>query len=470
MAKKPWSKESTRFEHNAYSSFSFGKEIQWGMIGLLATFITDIGIHASTAALILLLPKIWDAINDTLFGIILDRIKLKSGQKYLPWMRVGTAIITICLIFMYSVPMGMSSSGKAAWIVIAYLLFDTGYTMLDIPMFVFPSALTSSITERGEMLGNGRFFAMVGGMVAAITIPVIRPKLGWTACVAMLAILSGCAMTPLLVKSKERVNGEASEVTSDGITFKQMLMCLKTNSQIYALIITTFIVGMTGIDAIISLHVARICWGNEAYAALLMMAAMLPGLIFAKFIPALIRKFDKVYVFSAGCFVSCAAGVFMCLTGTTHLWVYIILSIFKGFGMMIFQIVAYMFSPDTVEFGAYRTGVNASGISLALMSFTNKLRGALVTSFSLALLGLIGFVSGEGAVQPVGLADKLWMLNTLLPALGYLIAGFLMLKVYKLRDKDVQIMSDYNNGRISKEEADRLLEKRYGSAAVHQGR
>lgn len=465
MSKKPWTKEVTRFEYNFYGIFSLGKEILWGMIGLLATYITDIGISAATAAIVLLVPKVWDAINDTLFGIIVDRVKLKSGEKYLPWMRIGTAIVCVCLIGLFAVPMGMSSAGKALWIVIAYILFDTGYTMLDVPMFALPSALTSTVTERGGILANGRFFAMIGGVLGGIAIPIIRPQLGWTMSAVILAIVACIAMLPLLAKAKERVNN--SVIQSEGIGAKEMWNYLKRNNQLYVILLTTFICGMTGVDAILSLHVARICWGSESMAALLMIVGLVPALILGKAVPAITKKFDKVHVFVAGCIVSAVMGVLMCLTGTKSLPVYLVLSVFKCCGMVAYQIIAYMFVSDTVEFAAYRTGTNASGISFALLTFCNKLRGALVTSFALGLLSLIGFVSGEGAVQPAGVADKLWSLNTLVPAVGFAIAAVLMLTVYKLRDKDVQVMSDYNNGKISKAEADEKLAAKYGAAAEH---
>ena len=35
---------------------------------------------------------------------------------------------------------------------------------------------------------------------------------------------------------------------------------------------------------------------------------------------------------------------------------------------------------------------------------------------------------------------------------------------YKLRTKDVQVMSQYNNGQISKEEAESKLAEKYGPA------
>ena len=48
------------------------------------TFLTDIGIAAATAAVILLVPKLWDALNDILFGYLIDRHTFRNGQKFLP--------------------------------------------------------------------------------------------------------------------------------------------------------------------------------------------------------------------------------------------------------------------------------------------------------------------------------------------------------------------------------------------------
>lgn len=465
---KKWNKEISRLEWNAYASFAFGKELLWGMIGLLATFITDIGISASMAAIVLLIPKVWDAINDTIFGVIVDRMKFKNGQKYLPWIKIGTLLVCVTIIGLFAVPMGMNAAAKAIWIVLAYVVFDTGYTMLDVPMFALPAALTSNITERGGVLANGRFFAMIGGMFGGILIPIIRPQLGWTFSAIVMAIVAAATMLLLPFKAQERVHN--TEVKSEGISFKDMLAYLKKNNQLYIVLLTTFVVGMTGIDAIISLHVARICWGSESMASVLMMASMIPALCIGKLVPTIIKKFDKVYVFVTGCIISVVCGVLMAVTGTSSLPVYIVLSVFKACGMVSYQIIAYMFVSDTVEYATYRTGTNASGISFALLTFFNKLRGALVTSFSLALLGAIGFVSGEGSVQPEGLAENLWRLNTLVPAIGFLIAAILMFFIYKLRDKDVQIMSDYNNGKISKEKADALLKQKYGEAFLHVGK
>ena len=82
----------------------------------------------------------------------------------------------------------------------------------------------------------------------------------------------------------------------------------------------------------------------------------------------------------------------------------------------------------------------------------------------LMILSTVGFIEGEGAVQPAGVADGVWGLFCLFPAAGFLVALVLLLLLYKLRSRDVQIMSQYNNGQISQEEAEALLADKYGPA------
>ena len=55
-------------ERAAYCLFFLGQNILWGFAGYVETFLTDIGFAAAAAAAILLVPKIWDAVNDVLFG------------------------------------------------------------------------------------------------------------------------------------------------------------------------------------------------------------------------------------------------------------------------------------------------------------------------------------------------------------------------------------------------------------------
>jgi Na+/melibiose symporter-like transporter len=98
----------------------------------------------------------------------------------------------------------------------------------------------------------------------------------------------------------------------------------------------------------------------------------------------------------------------------------------------------------------------------------------------LALLGLFGFktefeingikqeVSNFADLESINAIsqqtsealDGLWFTYNIVPIIGLIIA-LIIWKFYKLNDKDVQVMADCNVGKISKEDADKLLSKKY---------
>ena len=92
------------------------------------------------------------------------------------------------------------------------------------------------------------------------------------------------------------------------------------------------------------------------------------------------------------------------------------------------------------------------------------MKNALIGSIILFGLSSVGFIEGENVVQPEGVADGVWAIFCLLPAAGFAIALVILLLCYKLRTKDVQVMASYNNGEISKEEAEEVLASKYGKA------
>jgi hypothetical protein len=54
-------------------------------------------------------------------------------------------------------------------------------------------------------------------------------------------------------------------------------------------------------------------------------------------------------------------------------------------------------------------------------------------------------------------AKGCWHVLTWISAIGPVIAILILVKCYKLRDKEVGVIAMYNNGEISKEECERKL-------------
>ena len=144
----------------------------------------------------------------------------------------------------------------------------------------------------------------------------------------------------------------------------------------------------------------------------------------------------------------------------------IVMTMLKCSGMGFWSVVIYMLIADTVEYGTYKTGTRAAGISFSLQTFVAKLKNGIIGSVILFSLSMVGFVEGENAIQPVGVAEGIWGVFCLIPAIGFTIALVILLCFYKLRTNDVQTMALYNNGELSKEEAEAMLMDKYGAAGV----
>ena len=453
--------QTSKSERIAYCLFFLGQNILWGYAGYVETFLTDIGITAATAAAILLLPKLWDAVNDVLFGYIMDRFTFRSGQKFLPWVRIGTSAIGITTVALFAIPASLPQSIKVVWFLIAYILFDISYTILDAPAYALTTVMTSDIEERTSIIAGGKLWAMVGGVVATLLVPMLRPKLGWfTACVVFVAV-SIALMIPVLLKTKER--NTVSSAASDSASFRDMLVYLKGNRYLFVVLIAMLLLGLASLEQKMAIYAGRICLGQENMATLVSGGGALSVILVSALVPKLAKKWDKFYVLCGGLVFAIMMDIVAYFLGYSSLIVALVMTTLKCSGLGFWSVVIYMLIADTVEYGTYRTGIRAAGITFSLQTFVAKLKNGLMGSVILLSLSAVGFVEGEGAIQPVGVADGVWALFCLFPAVGFAIALAVLLLGYKLRSKDVQIMSQYNNGEITKEEAEAQLSAKFGS-------
>lgn len=103
-------------------------------------------------------------------------------------------------------------------------------------------------------------------------------------------------------------------------------------------------------------------------------------------------------------------------------------------------------------------------------TFANKLTAAVATIITGGVLTFVGYdVAAEKAATEAhkvveiavsqATVSGMWKASFIVPIIGQLLAiGFLF--AYNLRDKDVQIMSDCNAGKITKAEAEALLSQK----------
>jgi len=450
----------TGLESASYGLYFMGQNLFYILIYMyLNTYYTDIGITAAAVAIIALVVKIWDAVNDPIFGALMDKFHFKKGT-FVPWLRISLIGIPVATIIMFATPNSISPAGKIAWAVIAYMLWDTAYTLCDVPIFGLVTTITPNQEERTSLNAVGRVCAMLAALIVTIVIPSFREAIGgWTKTVILLSILGGITMLPICLTAKERVKAPEEEKEPD-YGLKEMFSYLKTNKFLMIYYIAFLFYGAFNVANSWGMYIARYCFNDEGVQTYIGLLGIVPIIIIGIFVPAMIKKVDKFKLYYISIIITLVATIIKYFVGYSSLPAFLIITVIQSLPVAIISVVMYMFTPDCVEYGHFKTGKRMPGITFATQTFFVKLQSAILTSFAALMLSIIGFKEGEGAVQAPGFTDKMWLLSCLLPVIGYAIV-LVILRFYKLNDHDVQLMAKVNAGEMDRAEAENQMINKY---------
>lgn len=161
-----------------YGMGSLGKDFALGVIGsYLLVFYTDVlGITAAAAGFILVVTKIWDAINDPIMGYIVDRTNTKWGRfrVYILFVPIPLAVFSgLCFV-----APDFSTTGKFVYALVTYTITGMLFTAYDVPLWGMLPSITETDDDKNKCISIGRFFTSLAMLLAtSLALPIIH-KLG----------------------------------------------------------------------------------------------------------------------------------------------------------------------------------------------------------------------------------------------------------------------------------------------------
>lgn len=452
--KKNLNYQSAPKERFGYGLYYFAQNIFYTFVTTyVATYLLNNGMNEAAIAAVLLAPKVWDAVNDPIFGVIVDKLKMKNG-RFLPWIKLSVVFIPLTTVALFAMPSTLSDWAKSVWVIVAYILWDMSYTMCDAPIFALATTMTSDIQERASIYSMSRFTGTLGSFIPMVAVPLMYGEnglnLGWFVTAAIVCSVGFALMLPICFTVKERSHATIEEQRSVG----SILKGFAGNKFLLVFYCCVLIINVTNTIQVLNPIFCQYVLGNETLATGLLVAVMGPILIDALVIPKLTRKIDKFYLYVGAVSLYCIISFIQYFIGYENMPLLIVTLVIKGIGLGGMTVLGAMFTPDCVEYGHYKSGQRNDGISFSIQTFVNKLVAAIVTSLSMAMISAMGFDSTN--VTPDG-TNAVWFMFTLFASIGSAIAIPILLCFYKLRDKDVRLMSQCNNGEISKEDCQAKL-------------
>ncbi len=468
--KNGWSTEPV--ERASYYSYFAGQNMIYTLFNVcLTTYLLFLGIDPIKSATIILIVKVWDAVNDTLFGAVFDLIKFKSGKKYLPWIRISTILIPLATILTFVIPSGSSETVKLVWFAVAYILWDTAYTLCDVPIFGILTSMSQSIDERNSIQSYKSIATYAGvGITSTLTTVLISEKVGmnYGMIATIICVVAFALMSPASFKLKERFRAESEET----FTIRSMFSYLFKNKYLLIYYLGLFFYSALNIGNAFNLYVSYYLFHSVLFSMLVGAIGTVPQLVISLLLPKIIRKYDKMKVNQVCLLLHVILSVVMWAIGYGNAVVYIILFTIRSIPLAVVALEMFMFTPDCAEYGYFKSGTEAKGITFAVQTFMAKLTGSISSALGLFILGLksVGWkvvevssfqeLEQSGVTQTQHALYMLWIIFMLIPAIGGLLA-FIVWCFYDLKDKDVQVMIDCNTGKITREEAMSRLSKKY---------
>jgi Na+/melibiose symporter-like transporter len=330
--------------------------------------------------------------------------------------------------------------------------------------------MTNIQSERTDLMAKSRITSYIGTIVAlgfGYILPTEQVGMSFTTIAQIVVVIAVLTMVWLPLFGKEHLMGSREKEKS--YTIREMFRYLAKNKYLLIFFGGLFLFSGLNTALVVIQFAAFYLFDNAMLATVIVVIGFAPSVILSFFLPALLKRFDKMKMLQVSAVAFVILSIVIWAVGPV-LMPHLILSVFRGFALGGVTVLQFMFTPDCAEYGQYKTGTEARGITFAVQTFTMKLNSAVQSALALAVLGWFGWKSVVassfaelaelGVTQSESAMTGLWTVYSLIPTIGGALA-FLVWTRYKLRPSDVELMAKYNNGVITREECDSALSVKY---------
>ena len=368
-------------------------------------FLTDVaGLRPDLAAWAVAAGRVWDAVNDPLFGLLSDRIRTRWGRRRV-LLLFGAVPLGLSFAMMWLVP-PWSPLALTAYYAVALILFDTVFTAVHVGYNALTPEMTADYDERSSLNGY-RMVLSISGTLGAI---ILATVLGWFVEDSRLlfaivgAGLGLVSMVPPLVVfavTQER----AAEEQPAALPVRQALKMTLGNRP-FRLVMGLYLLSWTTASILAAnlVYFANYYLRVPEQATYFVLVAQGSAILFIPLWVWVARRLDKRRAFLLGTasWIAVLLGIF--LLGPDQVGLAYALAALAGSGIATAYVLPWSMVPDIIEYDEVRSGQRREGSYYAFASFFQKLAtGAALWAMGQAL-ALTGYInpptSGPLPVQP----------------------------------------------------------------------
>lgn len=423
-----------------YGFGELGSQCSWTLISsYLTVFYTDVvGLTPAIISAIMLIARIWDAVNDPMFGSIAENTNTKWG-RFRPYILWGAPVLALfnCLTFLN---LDIPNTWKSIWCGFTYIACGMAYTAVNLSVGCLANSMTALNTERVSLNAlRGILGGVIQMIISAVTMPMIlyfgggstSSGRGYFMAALVFSIVCIPCFWVCFASTKEIIGGGAKKEEGKGGAVKNLLLSFKytfkdRNAVMMVMAMFLFLTGIFGRLGIMAYYFIYVL-GNPGLIAGFA-TAMSAGMLGVNFYaPYLLNHIDKKWVGVISCICQAACCTAFFFIGQAGLGSAVVAIGFLYGVTNMCSLVSFSLGAEIIDDNWLRTGIRSDGVIYSCISFSTKLGNAIGGSIGILVLGAVGFVANTEMAPEV--LTKMNAVINFGPAIFFLLSAFFFTRV-----------------------------------------
>lgn len=431
-----------------YALGDFGCAIFFSFVSsYLMVFYTDVmGIGAAAVGTLFVVARFWDAVNDPLMGILLDRSKGSKHGKFRPYIVIFGIVMVLAGILAFTafpIPQNL----KLPYAYVTYIIFGMSYTAVNIPYGSLSSVMTHDPNERTALSTFRNLGSMGANLLSMILVPEIIFNAqgevtanGFITCAVILAVISVISFILSFRLTRERIVSQSNNNKKQNAG--QTLGLILRNRAFIGVAVASFLQlgGMMTLAAL-NVYIFKDYFNAPHLTAFGGMIGMLASLVVIPFVGPIVKKLGKKEASVLGAGFATAMYIIMLLIPNLNVTMFIVLSCLAGFGAGLVSAITWALVSDTIDYQEYKSGYRNEGTVYSSYSLARKLGQVISGGMGGFALSALGYQSGA-ATQTASVGIGIKNIGIGMAAGGYLLCTLVLLFVFNLSKKRVAEMND----------------------------
>jgi len=424
-----------------YGMGDMGGTLFLGMIGsFLQLFYSKIlQLSMKSVGTLMLVLRVWDGVNDPIWGTIVDRRPVGKNGKFRPYLRIFAVPLSVAAILTFTYIPGLSENQYLIYAYITYVFYGMMYTAINIPLGSMASVITDDGQERSVLSTYRSIGSGLGSLPAAIILPlfVYTEQAGVKVLDANKIFIAVCVFAVLSVVihltafklTTERVPPPPTEEKHN--IFETIGIIFRNRPYLALCFASMLLIGSSLYSAAVYNFLYSDYFKEPGLYSLVTIATYAPTVLLLPFLHRLVQRFSKKNLCAWGLLLSAAASTAALLLRTTDPYLFMIFCFFIGLGGTFMNMQLWALITDVLDYQELLSRKREEGTCYSLFFFTRKLGQTLAGSGSSFLFGAIGY-DEKRLVQTPAVAQKMYKQATLVPAIAFTLMTLAMAFWYPL--------------------------------------